>query len=109
MRRLRQDLVFMYKVIFDLVSDSCNELFKMFNSSISTRDHACKLFQSHSRLDSRKHLIALWNSLLANNYTLKIFATFKLFQKTYQFIKVVNGVSHSHKTANIIFSFDSVT
>jgi len=31
-----------------------------------------------------------------------------LIQKTYQFINVVNGVSHSHKTANISFSFDSV-
>jgi len=31
-----------------------------------------------------------------------------LTQKTYQFINVVNGVSHSHKTANIFFSFDSV-
>jgi len=29
-------------------------------------------------------------------------------QKTYQFINVVNGVSHSHKTANLFFSFDSV-
>jgi len=29
-----------------------------------------------------------------------------LIQKTYQFINVVNGVSHSHKTANIFFSFD---
>jgi len=27
-----------------------------------------------------------------------------LIQKTYQFINVVNGVSHSHKTANIFFS-----
>jgi len=32
----------------------------------------------------------------------------KLIQKTYQFINVVNGVSHSHKTANIFISFDSV-
>jgi len=31
-----------------------------------------------------------------------------LIQKTYQFINVVYGVSHSHKTANIFFSFDSV-
>jgi len=31
-----------------------------------------------------------------------------LIQKTYQFIKVVNGMSHSHKTANIFFSFDSL-
>jgi len=26
-----------------------------------------------------------------------------LIQKTYQFINVVNGVSHSHKTAKIFF------
>jgi len=32
----------------------------------------------------------------------------KLIKKTYHFINVVNGVSHSHKTANIFFSFDSV-
>jgi len=29
-------------------------------------------------------------------------------QKSYQFINVVNGVSRSHKTANIFFSFNSV-
>jgi len=32
----------------------------------------------------------------------------KLFLEMYQFINVVNGVNHSHKTANIFFSFDSV-
>jgi len=31
-----------------------------------------------------------------------------LIQKSYQFINVVIGVSHSHKTANISFPFDSV-
>jgi len=35
-------------------------------------------------------------------------ATTELIQKTYQFIIVVNGASHSHKAANIFFSFDSV-
>jgi len=30
------------------------------------------------------------------------------FKKTYQFIDAVNGVSRTHKTANIFFSFDSV-
>jgi len=28
-----------------------------------------------------------------------------IIQKTYQFINVVNGVSHSHKIANIFYSF----
>jgi len=31
-----------------------------------------------------------------------------LIKKTYQFTKVVDGVSHLHKTAIIFFSFDSV-
>jgi len=35
----REDLAFTYKVIFGLVSDSCNELFIMSNSSISTQGH----------------------------------------------------------------------
>jgi len=30
-----------------------------------------------------------------------------LFQKTYQFINIVNGVSHSHKTANIFFHLNN--
>jgi len=47
-QRLRQDLVFTYKVTFGLVSGSCNELFIMSNSSISTQCHAYKLFQHHS-------------------------------------------------------------
>jgi len=35
-------------------------------------------------------------------------AKYILIKKTYQFINVVTGVSHSHKTANILFSFNSV-
>jgi len=34
--------------------------------------------------------------------------TANINSKTYQFINVVNGVSHSHKTANTFFSFDPV-
>jgi len=76
MRRLRQDLVFTYKVIFGLVSNSCNELFIMSNSSISTRGQDYKLFQSYSRVDTRKYffaerIIEPWNSLPANNDTFK--------------------------------------
>jgi len=60
-------------------SDSCNELFILSNSSISTRGHAYILFQHHSHLDSRKHffaelIIKPWNSLSANNDTFNILA-----------------------------------
>jgi len=51
----------------------------------------------HARKDELKSV----SYVLCGNYDLL------LIQKTYQFINVVNGVSHSHKTANI-FSFDSV-
>jgi len=50
-------------------------------------------------------------NLLINNKAYKLLMIkllLLLIQKTYQFINVVNGVSHSHKTANIYFSFDSV-
>jgi len=84
MRRLREDLVFAYKVILGLVSNSCYELFIMSNSSISTRGHDYKLFQSYTRVDSRKHffaerIIKPWNSLPANNDTFKSFASCKSF------------------------------
>jgi len=63
-----------------------------------------------------------WNSLAIQDYWptsrvgkcikhLEFFlawAMTQLIQKTYQFLNVVNGVSHSHKTANIFFSFDLV-
>ena len=70
MRRLKRDLIFTYKVIFGLVSDACNELFIMSNSTQPTRGHAFKLYQRYSRIDSREHLFAErivqpWNSLPA--------------------------------------------
>lgn len=44
MRRLRQDMVFTYRVIPDLVSDACNELFATFNFIIPARGHSFKLY-----------------------------------------------------------------
>jgi len=92
MRRLRHNLIFTYKVIFGLVSDSCNGLFTMSNTSISTWGHAYKLFQRHSHLDSRKHffaerIIKPWNSLPVNNDAFKSLVNFKSF---------VNSVNLKH-------------
>ena len=65
-------------VILGQVSDACNELFIMYNSTIPTRDHAFKLgiYQRYSRVDSREHVFAErvvqpWNSLPAKNEHLK--------------------------------------
>jgi len=56
--------------------------------------------------DKKLQWITFMKSLSLSNFFIKKQQI--LFQKTYQFINVVNGVSHSHKTANIFFSFDSV-
>jgi len=52
--------------------------------SNSTRGYDYKLFQSYTRVNSRKHffterIIKPWNSLNANNDTFKSLATFKSF------------------------------
>jgi len=73
-----QDLVFTYKVIFDLVSDSCNELFIMSNSSISIRGHDYKLFQRHSNLDSRKHFFAERNIKLRSGTVCQLLTTLQI-------------------------------
>jgi len=92
MRRLRNDKVFTYTVIFGLVADSCNELLIMSNSSISTRGKACKLFQRYNHLDSRKHFFAERVikpriSLPGNNDTFNSLATLK---------SLVNSVNLTH-------------
>ena len=87
MRRLRQDLIFSYKVIFGLVNNACNDLFTLSNSAIPTRGHAFKLYKRHSRVDSRMHFFAEriinpWNSLPAKNEHFNSLATFKSFIKS---------------------------
>ena len=78
MRRLRQDLIFSYKVLFGLVNYACNDLFTLSNFTIPTRGHAFKLYQRYSRVDSRKHFFAEriihpWNSQPAKNEHFKSF------------------------------------
>ena len=69
LRRLYQDLIYAYKIIFHLVDlDSCK--FFLINPSRATRGHAYKLFVQQSRVDVRKYffcnrVIKIWNSLPA--------------------------------------------
>jgi len=58
MRTLKQDLVFTYKNILGLVSESCSELFNVQLINLYHAGHAYKLFQRSSRVDSRKHFLA---------------------------------------------------
>ena len=86
MRRLRQDLIFAYKLIFGLVGQSADEFFVFTNSvhSQNTRGHAFKLFPASLRVDSYKYfianrVIAPWNSLPAEPEHFRSLLVFKNF------------------------------
>jgi hypothetical protein len=56
-RRLRQDLVYVYKVVFGLVGHACDGLFQLANTVHSpyTRGHPYKLYPHYCRVDVRKY------------------------------------------------------
>ena len=88
LRRLRQDLVYTYKLIFGLVSQSAGDFFKLANSvhSSNTRGHEYKLFVNYSRVDTRKYFFANrvinpWNSLPAEPEHFRSLSVFKVFIK----------------------------
>ena len=67
LRRLHKDLIWCYKIIFDIVELACNDFFKLSPSSV-TRDHAYKLYKPDSTSAARSHFFACpvinaWNSL----------------------------------------------
>lgn len=66
-RRLRFDLITVYKVFHGLIKINPSSLFHL-STDFRTRGHNYKLFVSHSRLDIRKYffscrVIPMWNAL----------------------------------------------
>jgi len=61
LRRLHLDLIFYYKVLFDLVGVNIDDFFE-FNHTANTRGHAYKLFMSRIVNNTRKFF--LLNALL---------------------------------------------
>ena len=55
LRRLKQDLIMAYKILFGLFDVNANELFTVHNTNYDTRGHAYKFLQGHCRTDVRKH------------------------------------------------------
>jgi len=99
MRRLRQDLLYTYKIVFGLVSDACSDLFILTNSVTEnapcTRGHYYKLFPSFKRVDTRKfffaeRVILPWNSLPAEYVHFSKLSVFKRFLRSVDLSRFVS-------------------
>jgi len=70
-RRLRQDLIYIYKIVFGLITNAGKEFFTQANSvdaNINTRGHMYKFFPHHSRINACKYffserVVHVWNGL----------------------------------------------
>ena len=75
LRRLRFDLIYVYKILFGMVQTDASNFFRVRvrNTSTVTRGHSIKLFVPQSRLDVRKYffchrVVHCWNSLPVQPY-----------------------------------------
>ena len=85
-RRLRYDLVFVYKMLFGLVDLKFSDDFTLRTNS-TTRGHDYKLFLAYSRLNVRKHffserVVSVWNNLENNVIN---FSNIKCFKRSLLF------------------------
>jgi len=81
LRRLHQDLIYTYKIIFGLVDLDCLKFF-LISPNETTRGHVRKLFVRRICVDVRKYffgncVVKIWNSLPA---TVEDFASLRKFK-----------------------------
>jgi hypothetical protein len=86
MRRLWQDLMYTYKLLFGYVSVDANDFFELVSSvhSSFTRGHAYKLFPRCNCLDTHTYffterVISPWNDLPAERKHFNSVTSFKRF------------------------------
>ena len=97
MRRLRQDLIYTYKIVVDLVDGAANDMFTTSSNMYTTRGHMYKLFPHCSRLDMRKYFFAErviqpWNALPAKHEHFRSRSAFARFVRCTDLSKfVING------------------
>jgi len=82
-RRLRNDLLFTYKVLFGLASVDWSSMFS-FNSASITHGHGYKLFGKTSCVNIRHQyffcrIVNFWNNLPATDVNFETFRAFKTF------------------------------
>ena len=86
-RRIKADLVYVYKIVFHLVDIDPDNFFSVTGNNSTTRGHAYKLYINYCRLNTRKYFFCnrvanVWNALEASPADFKTLQTFKQFLKT---------------------------
>jgi hypothetical protein len=84
LRRLKQDLIMVDKILFSLVDIDAKELFIVRNAGQEKRGHHYRLLQRHCGVDVRKHsftecVIKVWNGLPARQNDFCSLKRFVLF------------------------------
>jgi len=84
LRRIRFDLIYVYKLLFDMVDADVPALFVANNVDTVTRGHIIKLFVQQSRTDARKYFFSnrvmqSWNSLPATPDDFSSLSCFRRF------------------------------
>jgi len=84
LRRLRLDLIYVYKLLFGIFDADVPSLFVVNNVDTVTRGHSHKLFVQQSRSDPRKYffsnrVIQSWNSLPVTPENFSSLACFRRF------------------------------
>jgi len=90
--------------------DEVNDLGAVIDSRLTFRTHIRQNVMHASIGANLIHKCFISRAIFTLIRAFKVYVRpiLELIQKSYQFINVVNGVSHSYKTANIFFSFDSL-
>jgi len=84
LRRIRFDLIYVFKLLVGMVDADVPALFVANNLDIVTHGHSLKLFVQQSRIDARKYffsnrVIQSWNSLPATPDDFSSLACFRRF------------------------------
>jgi len=84
LRRIRFDVIHVYKLLFGMVDADVSALFVANNVDTVTRGHSLELFVQQSRIDACKYffsnrVIQSWNSLPATSDDFSFLACFRRF------------------------------
>jgi ribonucleases P/MRP protein subunit RPP40 len=97
-RRLKQDLLYTYKIVFGAVNVDYADMFNL-NNFLPTRGHSYKLFVQRCRLDITKHflsnrVVSTWNSLPATSEHFRSYRTFVRFINSID-VNCLSNVQHT--------------